>query len=122
MKAAEAALKTEQAEVAGERKKLDAERDVVSRDLEQTLAERGRLVGELSKDVLKIYERIAHGRKGIALAEAKDGLCSACHVRLRPQVYNEVRRNDSIIQCDSCTRILYFVPAPGVPASPQASG
>jgi predicted nucleic acid-binding Zn-ribbon protein len=29
-------------------------------------------------------------------------------VRLRPQVFNEVRRNDSIIQCDSCRRILYF--------------
>ena len=121
LKAAEAALKAEQSSVAGERTKLDSERDIVGRDLEQALAERGALIGQLSKEVLKIYDRVAHGRKGIALAEAKDGLCSVCHVRLRPQVYNEVRRNDSIIQCDSCTRILYFVPAPGVPASPQPS-
>lgn len=121
LKAAEAGLKSEQAAVADERKTLEAERDVVGRDLEQTLTEREALVGQLSKDVLRIYERIAHGRKGVALAEARDGLCSACHVRLRPQVFNEVRRNDSIIQCDSCTRILYFVPAPGVRASPQPS-
>jgi hypothetical protein len=121
LKAAEAALKSEQTEVAGERKALETERDVVGRDLEQALAERAALVGRLSKDVLKIYDRVAHGRKGIALAEARDGLCSLCHVRLRPQVFNEVRRNDSIIQCDSCTRILYFVPAPGAPASPQPS-
>ena len=51
------------------------------------------------------------------MAEARDGLCTVCHVRLRPQVFNEVRRNDGIIQCDSCTRILYFVPA----APPAAS-
>ena len=121
LKAAEAALKAEQALVAGERNTLDAERHVVTRDLEQTLAERTSLVAQLSNDVLRIYERVAHGRKGVALAEAKDGLCSACHVRLRPQIYNEVRRNDSIIQCDSCTRILYFVPAPGVQATSQPS-
>jgi predicted nucleic acid-binding Zn-ribbon protein len=29
---------------------------------------------------------------------------------MRPQVFNNVRRNDSIIQCDSCQRILYFTP------------
>ena len=44
------------------------------------------------------------------MAEARDGLCTVCHVRLRPQVFNEARRNAGIVQCDSCTRILYFVP------------
>ena len=122
LKVAEAALKAEQAEVAAERRKLDAEREAVSRDLEQTLGKRSGVVKELSGDALAIFERVAQGRKGVAMAEARDGLCTVCHVRLRPQVYNEVRRNDSIIQCDSCTRILYFVPpAAGVPATPQAS-
>ena len=56
----------------------------------------------------RIFETTAKGRKGVAVAEAKDGLCTICHVRLRPQVFNEVRKNESIIQCDSCRRILYF--------------
>jgi predicted nucleic acid-binding Zn-ribbon protein len=42
---------------------------------------------------------------------ARDGICTLCHVRLRPQVFNTILRNDQIIQCDSCQRILYFVPA-----------
>ena len=42
-----------------------------------------------------------------------------CIDRLRPQVFNTVRRNEAIIQCDSCQRILYFIPVP-VPA-PSAS-
>jgi len=41
-----------------------------------------------------------------------------CHVRLRPQVFNTVRRNDAILQCDHCNRILYFVPPPTVTAFP----
>ena len=39
-------------------------------------------------------------------------MCTICHVRLRPQVFNEVRQNNAIIQCDSCQRILYFVDTP----------
>ena len=40
------------------------------------------------------------------------------HVRLRPHVVQQVRRNDSIVQCDSCQRILYVVaPAEGAPAA-----
>ena len=61
--------------------------------------------------MLAIYDTGYSRRQGIAAAEAKDGICTICHVRLRPQVFNEVRRNEAIVQCDSCQRILYFVPA-----------
>ena len=40
-------------------------------------------------------------------------LCTACHVRLRPHVAQQIRRNDAIVQCDSCQRILYFAAATG---------
>ena len=54
---------------------------------------------------------------GIAVAEARDGICTICHVRLRPQVLNTVRRNDAITQCDHCNRILFFVPTPAAASS-----
>jgi predicted nucleic acid-binding Zn-ribbon protein len=58
-----------------------------------------------------LFDHVAKSRRPLVVVEARDGLCTGCHVRLRPQVFNEVRRNDSLIQCDSCLRILYFVPA-----------
>jgi uncharacterized protein len=64
----------------------------------------------LTPQVLSTFELIAKRRGGIAIAEARDGMCTECHVRLRPQVFNTVRRNEEIVQCDSCNRILYFVP------------
>ena len=121
LKAAESALKSEQAEIARERQALDAERVSTAADLQRTTEERVALAARVNPEALAIFERIAHGRKGQAMAEAREGLCTVCHVRLRPQIFNQARRNDSIIQCDSCTRILYFVPVPTPVAPEQAS-
>lgn len=112
LKAAEAALKTEQGDVAREQKALAAERASLDTELQTTTAARQAIVAQLSRDAVALFERIAHGRRGLAVAEARDGLCTACHVRLRPQIFNDIRRNDGLHQCDSCTRILYFVPSP----------
>jgi predicted nucleic acid-binding Zn-ribbon protein len=119
LKTAETAMKSEQAAIAAEQRTLDAEKGTQEQELERLTAERAALLPQISKEALAIFERVAHGRKGVAVAEARDGLCVVCHVRLRPQVFNEVRRNAAIIQCDSCTRILYFVPpAPQAPTQP----
>lgn len=108
IKTSEAELKAIEKEVAAERATLDAEMAALQGEIDRTTAERETLVVDIDRRVLSIFETTAKGRKGVAVAEAKDGLCTICHVRLRPQVFNEVRKNESIIQCDSCRRILYF--------------
>ena len=85
--------------------------------MERLKGERAALVGGLAPDVLSVFDLVAKRRHGIAMAEARDGICTICHVRLRPQVFNTVRRNEAIIQCDSCQRILYFLPPPAAGAS-----
>ena len=118
LKTAQAALAAEQAEITRERQALETERGTVADDLKRLSEERASTAALVSAEALALFERLAHGRRGVAMAEARDGLCTVCHVRLRPQVFNEARRNTGIVQCDSCTRILYFVPvAPA--ASPQ---
>jgi uncharacterized protein len=108
IKKSEAELKVAEKEIASERALLDAEMSSLQAEIERTTAERGKLVADIDHRVLSIFEATARGRKGVAVAEAKDGLCTICHVRLRPQVFNEVRKNEAIIHCDSCRRILYF--------------
>jgi uncharacterized protein len=116
-----AAVKKADADLAAEQKAVDADRKAMRAehaDLEASLAaisaERSALVTAMDARTLQIFELVSSRRNGIALAEARDGICTICHVRLRPQVFNNVRRNEEIIQCDSCNRILYFVhlPAP----------
>ncbi len=68
---------------------------------------REKKVTGLKPDLLAEYQRILQ-RRGTALSEAKDGACTMCHVKLRAQVYVDVKRNDTIITCSSCSRILFF--------------
>jgi uncharacterized protein len=118
LKTTETALKAEQIEIARERQMLEAERGQVAEALQRTAEDRARVAALVAKEALALFDRVAQGRKGLAMAEARDGLCTVCHVRLRPQVFNQARRNDGIVQCESCSRILFFIPAPS-PAAPQ---
>jgi len=116
------AAETKQAEVelATQRKAVDAEKTTLGRELASveaayTEASRARalLLAEMEPRLIALFEQVARVRKGIAICSAtRDGLCSVCHVRLRPQVFQLVRQNDNIIQCDTCNRILYYVPPP----------
>ena len=112
IKAADAQLATEQKTIDADRKKAQVEDAELQKSLDALGAQRATIIAAIDPRVLATYEQGATRRQGIAVAEAKDGICTICHVRLRPQVFNDVRRNDGIVQCESCQRILYFVPAP----------
>ena len=111
-KKSEAELSAEQKAIDADRKAMKAEHAELQTAIEKMAAERATIVAALPNTVLTQFELVAKKRNGVAVAEAKDGICTICHVRLRPQVFNTVRRNEEIVQCDSCQRILYFVPAP----------
>src|SRR5215203_3391613 len=74
LKAAEAAMKAEQADIAKQQQALDAERGTQESELKRLSAEREIAAANVSPESMAIYLRVAHGRRGIALAEAKDGL------------------------------------------------
>ena len=117
LKGAESALVSAQTEVDAEKRAIAVEHDELRERVERLKGERAALVGGLAPDVLSVFDLVAKRRHGIAMAEARDGICTICHVRLRPQVFNTVRRNEAIIQCDSCQRILYFLPPPAAGTS-----
>jgi uncharacterized protein len=108
LKKAEAALTSEETQIASERQAIETEAAEMERVLTTSDEERRALVPQIPRATLETFERLRKARQGLAVAEAIDGHCSVCHVRLRPQVYNTIRRNDSIVHCDSCQRILYF--------------
>jgi predicted nucleic acid-binding Zn-ribbon protein len=118
VKKAESELAAEQKAVEADRRAMQAQHTELQAALERMAAERAAIVAALDPQVLAVFELVSKKRHGIAVAEAKDGICTICHVRLRPQVFNTVRRNEQIVQCDSCQRILYFVPAPAAAPAP----
>ena len=113
VKQAEAALAIQQREIEAQKKELAADLASVEAQLARATEARAALIKELPPRLLALFEQVAKARKGLAVCSAtRDGLCSVCHVRLRPQVFQQVRHNEAVIQCDSCQRILYYVPPP----------
>jgi uncharacterized protein len=90
---------------------FDEEAKSRNQQLEKARIERERVFASLSKPISSMYKRIsARIRDGVAVAEARNGSCSACFMALRPQMMAEVRRGEEVITCDNCNRILYYVP------------
>ncbi len=106
---AAARLDGEKARVAAEIKRLQDERQKDVDERERLQARRKEVAGILSDSVMELYERIRSYRAGPAVAEVRDGLCTACNIQLRPQVYNEVRTGLAVMTCENCSRIQYYI-------------
>jgi len=70
--------------------------------------ERNDLVPKIPKDQIALYETISKKNNGISLSPVNEEFCSMCHMRIRPQVINELKAANSIILCENCGRILHF--------------
>jgi hypothetical protein len=114
LKRADAGLAAEQKAVETDRRTLAAEVGETKASLDRMTRERNELVAAVAPQAYAMFELVSRRRNGVAMAEAREGICTICHVRLRPQIFNNVRRNEELIQCDSCNRILYFVPKAAV--------
>jgi len=118
VKAAEKALAEEKVKISEERTARQKQAATMEGEIAELTAARAKVVAEMTREALAMFDFSSRKHKGHAVAQARDGHCTACHVRLRPQVFNEIRRGDKLMQCESCSRILYVVPPK--PASPEA--
>ena len=121
IKQAEAALKAAQAKVAAERAVIESEAKTHQSTVTECAIAREKVVTAMdNKGAIETFQRIAKVR-GTAVARAEGERCTICQVRLRPAVFSDVRKGESLVQCDSCNRILYYLPqAPQAPEAPQA--
>jgi len=114
VKTAEVALKTEKAQVEAEKQTARERTAVDQKASAELLKERGEIVAGITPAVYQRYARIAKMRRGIGVAEAIDGRCSVCNMSLRLQFFQELRRGDQVMACESCGRVLYYNPPQAV--------
>jgi uncharacterized protein len=118
IKHAEAAFKRVEEEVKAELKQLEAKKGAIEVEATRLLAERDEIAASIGSDALELFRRVAKLR-GVAVAAARDGMCQLCHMVLRLQMYSELKRNDAIVQCPACSRILYYeAPVPTISPEP----
>ncbi|MBV8071266.1 MAG: hypothetical protein JO270_15255, partial [Acidobacteriaceae bacterium] len=80
---------------------------------------------EMTPAFYATYERIRKKTKNTPIADATGGRCDACQITLRPQFFQDLRRGDKIMFCESCGRILTYNPlidvSPDVAASQRTA-
>lgn len=122
----EAELKTKQEALAEAKTQLGVKNDELAakkKDVDKALKEvdksftaeakrRDELFGDIPKDLLSRYKLIRK-RTNLVVVNAKGGACQGCFMALPPQLFNQVRRGDTLYTCPNCHRILtYEAPEP----------
>jgi hypothetical protein len=121
VKAAELDLKSQQQHVESEKKNARERTVIDKQELERTSAERQSIVAEMAPPFYKEYERIRKKTRNHPIADATEGRCDACQIALRPQFFQDLRRGDKVMFCESCGRILTYNPVVDVAADVTAS-
>jgi len=103
------------------RKELEAEEEAVNldvADLDKRMAgiegeiasieaSRSETLAEVPDDMLSRYERILT-RRDRALVPVEGGICGGCHMKLPPSVNQNILRQEDMVACDHCGRLLYI--------------
>ncbi len=100
-----------------ELEKWESEKPAVADIVKQLTAQVDELRVAVPRNVLVLFDRLYDRFDGAALARVRTTHvikgnamwhCEACSFNVRPQVMVEIRDRGSLIQCDSCKRILYW--------------
>jgi uncharacterized protein len=114
--ALERSIREKEVDLAAEQKKVSAALEALAKERQGYEAENARLDAArkeveagLPRELVTEFVRISRGRGGLAVARVVAGLCQGCSVRIQPRIFQQVRRNEALIHCDSCKRYLYYV-------------
>ena len=99
---------------AKEQKVVDAELAIIkerkiqfSKKIEELKSDREKIASSIENDLLDQYNRIFKSKKGVAVSELVNDICSGCHMKVTPTTAGMVRAEKVVSTCDQCGRILY---------------
>jgi predicted nucleic acid-binding Zn-ribbon protein len=104
----DAKLKQEEAIVKTDESALDQRLKNIQSELAQIKADRDGLVADVDPDWLSRYDRTFKHTGDFAVVPIESGSCGGCHMKLPPQVVQNVKRNQTMVCCSFCSRILYW--------------
>lgn len=121
VKAAEVSLKSEEKDVESEKIVARDRTGLLQKESAELKVERKGIAEQMTPKLYTEYERVRKKTKNTPIADATDGRCGACQISLRPQFFQDLRRQDQVMFCESCSRILTYNPVVDVVADNSAS-
>ncbi len=86
--------------------KLQERIDSVGDKIAKCQHDRQRIVTQVGKPSLSIYERVRRGKGASVVVALKKRACGGCFKSVPPQRYYEIRKGEKVVCCDNCGRLL----------------
>ena len=108
-------LSKREREVAVILEKIEAEKKMIQERMVQDdevwkkqIERREALSKQLESKLHKLYNTLKEKRQGVGVVSVKHETCQGCFVNIPPQMFIEVQKNNALIRCPNCNRILYW--------------
>jgi len=108
-------LSKREKEVAVVLEKVEAEKKIIQEKMVQDdeiwkkrMERREVLTKQLESKLYKLYNTLKEKRQGVGVVSVKHETCQGCFVNVPPQMFIEVQKNNALIRCPNCNRILYW--------------
>jgi predicted nucleic acid-binding Zn-ribbon protein len=99
----------EETKLSKEKETINQKKQELEIQIKELTQEKEKLLNQIPLSQSKLYSELSEKKNGVALSPVKGEFCSMCHMRVRPQVLNELRVEKEIIFCENCGRILYWL-------------
>ena len=77
--------------------------------LDEYLTQQNEIGKSLDSSLMKRFAKISKMNQGLAVVNVKNEICMGCFMNIPPQLYIEIQRENSLILCPQCSRILYHI-------------
>jgi len=108
-------LSKREKEVAVVMEKVEAEKKIIQEKMVQDdeiwkkrMERREVLTKQLESKLYKLYNTLKEKRQGVGVVSVKHETCQGCFVNVPPQMFIEVQKNNALIRCPNCNRILHW--------------
>ena len=87
---------------------IEQEAEKADRLIAELEEEKKKLKPKIPADLLKKYQFLRANRAGVALAPVNKSTCQVCHMNLPPQMFIDLQKNENMMYCPNCQRIIYW--------------
>jgi len=94
--------------IGGEKRKMEERMAQDDSVWKQQMERREVVSKQIESKLLKLYNTLKEKRQGIGVVSVKQETCQGCFVNVPPQMFIEVQKNNTLIRCPNCNRILYW--------------
>ena len=94
--------------IEGEREKLQEKTAQGEKAWSERVERRELLSKQIESKLVKLYNTLKEKRQGVGVVSVKNETCQGCFLNVPPQMFIEVQKNNALVRCPHCNRILYW--------------